>query len=86
MYYSDVSDSLVVRRSEGVWGCTLKVRGPVMLFLPVLSVPTSCAAWSSPKSSSAGVSDLSPGLRRMSVSPRDSLAGATHKISKAFIF
>lgn len=54
MYYSDVSDSVVVR-----WcGATLKVSGPAMLFLPVLSALTSCTGHS-PKSSSAGVSDLS---------------------------
>lgn len=54
MYYSDVSDSVVVRRC----GATLKVRGPAMLFLPVLSELTSCTR-RSPKSQSAGVSDLS---------------------------
>ena len=57
MYYSHVSDSVVVRRC----GATLKVRGPAMLFLPVLSALTSCAG-RLPKYPSAGVGDLSPGL------------------------
>lgn len=57
MYYSHVSDSVVVRRC----GATLKVRGPAMLFPPVLSALTSCAG-RLPKSPSAGVGDLSPGL------------------------
>lgn len=52
-----VSDSVVVRRC----GATLKVRGPAMLFPPVLSALTSCAG-RLPKSPSAGVGDLSPGL------------------------
>lgn len=55
MYYSDMSDSVVVRRCRD----TLRVRGPAMLFLPVLSALTSCAC-RPPRSLSAGVSDLSP--------------------------
>lgn len=55
MYYSDASDYVVVRQCGG----TLKVRGPTMLFLPVLSALTSCAG-PPPKSPPAGVSDLYP--------------------------
>lgn len=57
MYYSDAPSAVVVRQC----GATLKVKGQAMLFLPVLSALSSCAACPV-KSSSAGVSDLFPGL------------------------
>ena len=86
MYYSDMSRSVVVRGHGGV----LKVGGPAMLYLPVLSTLSSCAAYPA-SSSSAGVGDLSlvymvgEGDTSVSVPHGDLLAGVTHNV-KGFYF